>query len=117
MPMHQALLLFGVAGLLFLVSSRRVSQLAADLRRPLFLLALPSIGLLLSAASALVGTVAHAGTGFVSRHGWPKPFYFIYIPEVGTPSIAWQPIYFLGNALAHAAVALVLWTAFRTFRR
>jgi hypothetical protein len=47
----------------------------------------------------------------VTRHGWPKPYYFERVDwEGGSRSGGVEPLYFLGNSLVYAAALLLLWT-------
>ncbi|HLL30221.1 MAG TPA: hypothetical protein VK403_04415 [Allosphingosinicella sp.] len=114
--MHQTIALFAGAALLALLAAALVPRLKRELRRPAFWLALTALACVSSAASALVAETGHAGTGFVTRHGWPKPFRFEFVIEPGQPAAAFEPLYFAGNSLAHAAALLLAWRLWRIVR-
>ena len=112
--MHQTLAAFAAAALLALLAAAFAPRLKSDLRRSSFWSAIAVSASLASAASAAVAETGHAGTGFVTRHGWPKPFCFESAGEYGERSTSFEPLYFAGNALAYAAILLLAWTAWRT---
>ncbi|HYG49215.1 MAG TPA: hypothetical protein VD846_14885 [Allosphingosinicella sp.] len=113
MPLHHTIGLIAAAALLALVAAAFVPRLRRDLRRPAFWAGLIAIACLPSAASALVARTGHAGTGFVTRHGWPKPFWFDHLRETGERFASFEPLYFAGNVLVYAAILLVAWTLWR----
>jgi hypothetical protein len=117
MPLHETVAAFAAAALLALVSARFEPRLKGDLRRPGFWAALIALASLPCAASALVAETGHAGTGFVTRHGWPKPYWFDFTGELGERTTQFEPLYFAGNMLVHAAVLLAAWSAWRVVRR
>ncbi|MFC3077864.1 hypothetical protein ACFODL_07175 [Phenylobacterium terrae] len=78
------------------------------LRRPAIWAGLILAAAIMSGLSGLASTTGHAGTGFVTRHGWPKPYLFRQVLEDGAHNTAFDPLYFAGNAMAHAAVLLAL---------
>ena len=117
MPLHQAIAAFLAAVLLAFVAGISRPRLEAELGRPGFWLALVCCASLASAASALVSETAHAGTGFVTRHGWPKPWWFDFVGEHGDRSTSFEPLYFAGNMLAWAAALLPAWSLWRLLRR
>jgi hypothetical protein len=116
MPMHQAIAAFAGAALLALLAAAFVPRLKRDLLRLPFWSALAAASAGLSAGSALVASTGHAGTGFVTRQGWPKPFRFEFVGELGERSSGFEPIYFAGNMLVYAAVLLTASTAWRILR-
>ena len=116
MPLHQALTAFIAAVLLAFVAAIFRPRLEAELARLHFWLVLTGCASLASAASALAAKTAHAGTGFVTRHGWPKPYWFDCVGEQGERSTGFEPVYFAGNLLAWAAPLLVGWTLWRIVR-
>jgi hypothetical protein len=116
MPLHQTIAAFTAAALLALLAAAFVPRLKRELRRPAFWLILTILAGLASATSALVAETGHAGTGFVTRHGWPKPFLFDNLRETGERFTSVEPLYFAGNALVHAAILLLAWTAWRIVR-
>jgi hypothetical protein len=73
--------------------------------------------LIASAASTVIAATRHAGTGFTTSHGWPKPLYFRYLSETGAEGYGWSFIYFIGNRSVFAGAILTLWTAWRLARR
>src|SRR5688500_11107935 len=113
MPLHQTIAAFTAALLLALLAAAFVPKLKGELRRPAFWPILFLLACVPSAASALVAETGHAGTGFVTRHGWPKPFLFDNLRETGERFTNFEPLYFAGNALVYAAVLLLAWTAWR----
>lgn len=116
MPLHQTIGVFAAAALLTLLTAAFVPRLNGDLRRPAFWPALIALACVPSAASALFAETGHAGTGFVTRHGWPKPFRFHFVSELGERETDFEPLYFAGNALVYAAILLLAWTAWRLVR-
>ena len=114
MPMHETIAAFGAALLLALLASAFRPRLRADLRRPAFWLGLFGSASLPRAASALVARTGHAGTGFVTRRGWPKPFRFETIGEYGERSAAFEPLYFAGNMVVYSAALLLAWVLWRS---
>jgi membrane associated rhomboid family serine protease len=113
MPLHQAITAFGAALLLAFVVAIFRPRLEAELGRLRFWLVLMGCAGLASAASWLVAETGHAGTGFVTRHGWPKPWWFDFVGEHGDRSTSLEPLYFAGNMLAHASVLLLAWSLWR----
>lgn len=116
MPLHQAIEAFLAALLLAFAAAVFRPRLEAELGRPRFWLILICSASLAGAASALVARTGHAGTGFVTRHGWPKPYWFDFVGEHGERSASFEPLYFAGNMLAYAAILLtarVLWRLLR----
>jgi hypothetical protein len=116
MPMYQTIAAFTAAALLALLAAAFVPRLKRDLTRLPFWPALAAASAGLSAASAVIAETGHAGTGFVTRQGWPKPFRFEFAGEHGARSTGFEPIYFAGNMLVYAAVLLTAWTAWRILR-
>jgi hypothetical protein len=115
--MYQALAIFA-AGMLFAsISGAILKRLKTDLLRTRFWLPLIAAAVFLSAASALVETTRHAGTGLTTSYGWPKPFYFRYLSETGGRSGGWEFIYFAGNCLVFLGGLLMLSTIWRLARR
>jgi hypothetical protein len=117
MPMHQTIAAFAVAALMALLGALFVPRLKADFGRRRFWLGLIASASFLSAVSAWVAKADHAGTGFVTRHGWPKPFWFRFVSEYGERESSFEALYFAGNALTYAAMLLLAWTAWRFVRR
>lgn len=117
MPLHQAVAAFIAAVLLAFVASIFRPRLEADLGRLRFWLALMGCASLASAVSALVAETGHAGTGFITRHGWPKPWWFDFVGEYGERSTGFEPLYFAGNMLAHAAFLVSAWSLWRFIRK
>lgn len=117
MPMHQTIAAFAASALIAFLVAAFVPRLKGELRRPDSWLALIALAAAASAASALVAETGHAGTGFVTRHGWPKPFWFDTVRETGERFASFEPLYFAGNMLVYAAVLLVAWTVWRLFRK
>jgi hypothetical protein len=113
MPLHQAITAFIAALLLALVTAIFRPRLEAELGRPSFWLALICCASLASAVSALVAETGHAGTGFVTRHGWPKPWWFDFAGENGERSTSFERLYFVGNMLACASALLPAWSSWR----
>jgi hypothetical protein len=114
MPMFQTVAAFLAAALLaFIVAATSLPRLRADLGTVRFWLALAILASLASAVSALIRHTGHAGTGFITRHGWPKPFWFDFVGEYGERSTGFEPLYFAGNSLAWAAPLLLAWTLWR----
>ena len=108
MPLHQCIALFLVSLVLAALAAVRMPRVGVRLRRPVVW---AGLALAASAASALSGLAAktgHAGTGFVTRHGWPKPYLFRFAAEDGARTVDVHALYFAGNALAYAAALLVL---------
>jgi hypothetical protein len=116
MPMYQALTIFLAAVVISAVGAAFIESLKSDLLRPNFWLVLLPLAALTSAISILVASTRHAGTGFTTSYGWPKPFYFRYLTEAGEQSSGWQSTYFLGNSLVFAGGLLILWTLWRLIR-
>jgi hypothetical protein len=117
MPMFQILTAALTVLLLALAVSMRVPRMRADMTRPLFWALQMGTALLLSLASLTQSETGHAGTGFITRYGWPKPFYFVTHPETGAIMEAWALVYFIGNACAYGALLLLGWTAWRVLPR
>src|SRR5688500_579350 len=117
MPLHQTIAAFTAALLPALLAAAFVPKLKGELRRWAFWPILFLLACAGSAASALAAETGHAGSGFVSRHGWPKPFLFDNLRETGERFTSVEPLYFAGNALAHTAVLLLAWPAWRTALR
>jgi hypothetical protein len=115
--MYQIMPLVFAALVVALAASTRVAQLRTDLFRPRFWVILAAAGSLLSLASLFYGETGHAGTGLVTRYGWPKPFYFITYPEFGAALEGWSFIYFIGNTSLYGALLLIGWTAWRALPR
>lgn len=116
MPLHQAMTAFAAALLLAFVVAIFRPRLEAELGRLRFWLLLMCCASLASAVSALAAETVHAGTGFVTRHGWPKPYWFDFLGENGDRSTSFEPLYFAGNMLAHASVLLLAWSLGRLLR-
>jgi hypothetical protein len=117
MPMFQTVAAFLAAALLaFLVAAALRPEFRAKLLAIRFWLALAGLASLASAVSALVEETGHAGTGFVTRRGWPKPYWFDFAGEHGERSTSFDPLYFAGNALGWGAALLLAWTAWRVVR-
>jgi hypothetical protein len=114
--MYQIMPLVFAALLVALLVSTRVAQLRADLARPRFWVILAASGSLPSLASLFYGKTGHAGTGLVTRYGWPKPFYFITYPEFGAAIEGWSFIYFIGNTSLYGAALLLGWAAWRALQ-
>ncbi|HEX9946648.1 MAG TPA: hypothetical protein VGA98_03830 [Allosphingosinicella sp.] len=114
--MHQTIAAFAGAALLALLAAAFVPRLKSDLGRVRFWLALAAASAALGAGSAFFAETGHAGTGFVTRQGWPKPFRFEFASELGERSSGFEPIYFAGNMLVYAAVLLLAWTALQMVR-
>lgn len=115
--MHETLAAFALALVSALAAAGLVPRLGRDLRRPLFWTVLLAAAALAGAASALVAETGHAGTGFVTRHGWPKPFLFEFVAETGERKRGFEALYFAGNALAWSAALLAAWTVARLVSR
>jgi hypothetical protein len=115
--MHQAIAVFLLSLALTGVAASFVTALRLDLLRPVIWIAIFAAGFVASAASALVITTRHAGTGFTTSHGWPKSFYFLHVSETGGESHGWSFLYFLGNSLACIGTVLILWAGWRLLRR
>jgi hypothetical protein len=116
MPLHHAITSFLAAVLFALAAAIFRPGLEADLGRLRFWSILLSCASAASGASALVAGTGHAGTGFVTRHGWPKPYWFEYLGETGERSTGFEPLYFAGNVLAWAAALLLCRTSWRILR-
>ena len=116
MPMFEALLLFALMRVMASAVALRSERVRADFRSPRLLATLLVAAVLLSAFSALVGERGHAGTGFIVRHGWPKPFYFRVTSETGEQSQAFELLYFVGNTLVYLGAALLAWSLYRLLR-
>lgn len=117
MPMFQAIAAFLAAALLaYLVAAAFRPGLKADLGNFRFWLSLAACASLTSLVSALARETGHSGTGFVTRHGWPKPYGFDFAGEYGERSTSFEPLYFAGNMLAHGAALLSAWTIWRIVR-
>lgn len=117
MPIYQALCSFFLALAVASLTAVFVPRLRRSLSRPIVWIGLLAAGSAASLVSALVASTRHAGTGFTTSHGWPKPFYFRYLDEAGGVSEGWSALYFLGNSLVCAGAALLLWTAWQLSRR
>lgn len=118
MPLHQTLLIFIVSLAAAVALAGGSQALRADLRRPRLWLAVLTVAALVSLGSAvIVGETRHAGTGFTTSHGWPKPFYFRYLAETGARTRGFSALYFIGATLAYAGPLLVLWSILRRLRR
>jgi hypothetical protein len=115
--MHQAVLAFILALTLTGLGACFRARVKSDLLRLRFWLALGAAAGAGSAASILVSGVRRAGTGITTSYGWPKPFYFRYLSEIGERSDGYSLIYFVGNSLALAGALLIAWTAWRFVRR
>ena len=117
MPMYQALSLFFLALALASLAAIVVPRLRRSLSQPIVWIGLAAAGSAASLLSAFVASTRHAGTGFTTSHGWPKPFYFLYLDEAGAVREGWSVLYFVGNSLLFAGAALLLWTAWQLSRR
>ena len=117
MPMYQALTLFVLALALAILAVVFAPRLRLRLSRPIVWSGVLAAGAAASLLSAFVASTRHAGTGFTTSHGWPKPFYFLYLDEAGARSDGWSVLYFVGNSLLFAGAALLLWTAWQLSRR
>jgi hypothetical protein len=117
MPLHQCIALFVVSLSYAGLTSLRVSPLRARLRQPAVWGALALAAAMASAASGFAAHLAHAGTGFVTRRGWPKPYLFQFVGEDGARAFTLEPLYFAGNALVYAAGMLALLTTFAALSR
>lgn len=117
MPMYQIMPLVITALFATLAASIGIVRLRADLAKPLFWVVLGASASVLSLCSLFHGKTGHAGTGFVTRYGWPKPFYFITNPEVGAAIEGWGFIYFIANTSVYSAVLVIMWAAWRALRR
>lgn len=117
MPMHQAIAIFCVSLLFAGLAALFAKRTRTALSKPLNLILIASLGAASSGVSALVATTRHAGTGFTTSHGWPKPFYFRYLSETGERSEGWSALYFIGNAMVFTACVSILWTAWSLSRR
>jgi hypothetical protein len=116
-PIHLALLVFVLAMGVTVVAAARMGRLRGDVRRARFWLLLSTLAATISAASALVSSTRHAGTGFTTSYGWPKPYYFRYLSETGDQSSGFVLLYFAGNTLAVAGALLILWILCRAAQR
>jgi hypothetical protein len=116
-PMFQAVAIFLVTLILTAAAAVYVERLRTDLLRPIFWLILIAVAGMASAASAIVANTRHAGTGFTTSYGWPKPFYFHYLSEAGEQSRGLDIIYFVGNTLVFAGALLIIWTVSRVSGR
>lgn len=114
--MHETIAAFAGALLIALAAAAFRPGLKAELRRLGFWTALIGGASLAGAVSALVWERGHAGTGFVIRRGWPKPYWFDFAGEYGERSTALEPHYFAGNVLAWAAAFLLAWASWRIVR-
>jgi hypothetical protein len=117
MPMYQIMPIILAALLVALIVAKRVASLRVDLASLNFWGRVGASASLFSFISLIYGKTTHAGTGLITRYGWPKPFYFINYPEFGAPFGGWGFIYFVGNSAFYGAVLLLLWTAWRSMRR
>ena len=117
MPLYQAIAIFLVSLTLAACAASLVTTLRLELAKPVIWIRIFAAAVIGSAASTGIAATRHAGTGFTTSHGWPKPFYFRYLSETGGESHGWSFIYFLGNSSLFAGVILILWTAWRLARR
>jgi hypothetical protein len=115
--MYQAIATFLLCVALTGVAASRVLAVRLELLKPVTWIVILAAAAVASAASNIISTTRHAGTGFTTSHGWPKPFFFRYLSATGEESYGWDAIYFVGNALAFAGPLLVLWTVYRLIRR
>jgi hypothetical protein len=115
--MHQATLVFLLALVLAGLSAGISARVRSGLLRPGFWLALAVAAGASSAVSLLASASRRAGTGITTSYGWPKPFYFRYVSEVGERSDGYSLIYFVGNSFALAGGLLIAWIAWRLIRR
>ena len=111
MPLAQTIFIFSVA----LALAAAASLVRADLRRrltsPRGWAALAGAALFLSAASWLLSSRDAAGTGTVTRNGWPKPFHFGWESwEDASGFESFSLLYFIGNSLVYAGALLLIWT-------
>ena len=117
MPMYQTIAIFVAAVLFVGITAKFENRLRGDLLRPMLWLLLAATGGVISAVSALVDKTRHAGTGFTTSYGWPKPFYFRYLSENNTLTDGWEFIYFAGNSLVFTAGLLGIWAIWRVGTR
>lgn len=117
MTLFETIAAFAVAAILAALISTFKPRLLADLRSFRFWAALMAFAALISAVSTLVGKTRHAGTGFTTSDGWPKPFYFSFLGEDGLRTSDFEPLYFFGNSLFYSAILLIVWSAWRLMRK
>ena len=117
MPMYQAIAIFLVSLTLAACAASLVTTLRLELAKPVIWVRIFAAAVIGSAASTGIAATRHAGTGFTTSHGWPKPFYFRYLSETGERSDGWDLLYFTGNSLVFAGALLVLWSLWQISRR
>lgn len=112
-------LLIGLAAALALAAGALLSpRVRAGVRRPAFVLGVPTASAALSAASLLVRSSRHAGTGTANEYGFPKPFVFRWRSwEAAETHAGWSALYFAGNTLVYAAALALLWLLWLALRR
>jgi hypothetical protein len=108
MPLHQCIALLFVSMGFAALAALRMPRVRARLKRPLVWAGLVIVASAMSALSGLAASTGHAGTGFVTRHGWPKPYLFRFVSEHGAQTVGFELLYFAGNAMAYAAGLLAL---------
>jgi hypothetical protein len=115
--MYQAITTFLLCLALAGVAASLVKALRLELSMPATWILIFAAAVIASAASIGISATRHAGTGFTTSHGWPRPFYVRYLSETGVESHGWSLIYFLGNTLVFTGIMLILWTAWKLVRR
>jgi hypothetical protein len=113
MPLHHTILLFLAAASVAWLCGLWVPRLQGDLRRVMFWCSAIALAAILSALSGLVSAQSTSGTGWVTRHGWPKPFLFQNTSEAAERSWDFSAVYYGGNGLAHLGFLLLAWTSCR----
>jgi hypothetical protein len=116
MPMYQTIIIFMFCLVVTGAFATFVKPLRDSLAGPLTWLALIAAASTSSAVSLLVSTTRHSGTGLATSYGWPKPFYFRYLSEIGHQSCGLDAIYFIGNSLAFSGALLIVWAVWKISR-
>jgi hypothetical protein len=108
MPLHECIALLLTSLAFASLAALRIASLRARLQRPVVWAGMVVAASAMSALSGLAARTGHAGTGFVTRHGWPKPYLFRFVAEDGAQTVGFEWLYFAGNAMAYAAGLLAL---------
>jgi hypothetical protein len=116
--MFTAISLLGGALLLVTLAAWLIPGLRAEISKPSRWLGLIIASALLSLVSSFVSSRRHSGTGDLTSHGWPKPFYFRWESwESADRSVSANPLYFAGNMMVYVAALLVAGMVWHVVRR